>query len=162
MSLVVRLRRLRIQRSSTGSDASSTGAGVYPSRFMRANREAFQNLLGNVRPCSKRSEVLTIAPIRQFGFVDRHSKVLGFRSRERQGEPESIRPIELDDVHGVDAVALALRHPLALAILDHGMNEDRAERDVSNVELAEDGHPRDPQRDDVARRGEDAGRVVAC
>src|SRR5205085_712566 len=58
-SVIVRVvvaNRLRIQRSSTGSDFISTGPGVYPSRFISKKREAFQSLFAKLRPCSNRSE----------------------------------------------------------------------------------------------------------
>ena len=80
-------------------------------------------------------------------------------ARRGQAEAQGIGAIEVDDVDGVDAVALRLGHPLALAVEDHGVDVDVLEGHVAHVELAEDDHAGHPEGDDVAGGGEDAGRV---
>ncbi len=67
--------------------------------------------------------------------------------------------VGLDDVHRVDAVALGLAHPLAIAVEDVGVDEDVGEGDVAQVVLARQDHPRHPERDDVAG-GDQAGAGV--
>ena len=72
---------------------------------------------------------------------------------------QRVGAVARDDVERVDAVALALRHALALAVEDRRVQEHRRERHVAEVVEPRDHHARDPQRDDVAAGHEAAARV---
>ena len=72
---------------------------------------------------------------------------------------QCIGPVKVDDIDGVDAVARRLRHPFTVTVLDHGVDEDVLERHFPCIELAEDHHPGDPERDDIAARQQNAGGI---
>ncbi len=55
--------------------------------------------------------------------LDRKADVLRPRLHVAEDIAHGVRPVFLDDVLGIDAVALALGHPLALAVLDVGVDE---------------------------------------
>ena len=87
--------------------------------------------------------------------VDGHAHVLGVRSHLHQRETHRIRAVTEDDVARVHAVAEALGHLLAVAVLDHGVNEHVGERYVAVLEVAvEHHHAADPQRDDLPSRAQ--------
>ena len=65
----------------------------------------------------------------------------------------------VDQAQRVDAGAERLRHPPPVGRLDERVDVDVGERDVVRELEAEHDHPRDPEEDDVAARGEHVGRV---
>ena len=67
----------------------------------------------------------------------------------------------MDDVARIDAVSKRFRHLLAVAVLDHRVDEDVLERQSPEEIAIEHHHARNPQRDDLARRAEHRTRVVA-
>ena len=83
--------------------------------------------------------------------VDGHAHVLGVRGHLHQRETHGIRAVTEDDVARVHAVAEALGHLLAVAVLDHGVNEHVGERYVAALEITvKHHHAAHPQGDDLA------------
>ena len=92
--------------------------------------------------------------------LDRHPHVLRFGGQIGQPKAERIGPKLLDDVDRIDAVALRLRHALAIAVEDLRMDEDLVERHFADVVQAHQHHPRHPKRNNVAAGNQHIGRIV--
>ena len=90
----------------------------------------------------------------------RHAGILGFGGHHRHLEPQGVGAVPLDDVEGVNAVALAFAHGLAEAVGDFWVNVDLMEWDVAGIVQPANHHSRHPEGDDVARGGKDACGVV--
>ena len=83
--------------------------------------------------------------------LDRHPHVLRIGREIREAEPQRVGPELVDHVERIDAVALRLRHRLAVAVENLGRDVHLVERHLAHVVQAGEHHPRDPERDDVAR-----------
>ena len=94
-----------------------------------AKREAFHSLLQKFRPRSNLGEVLTFRPSGSVMCLDGHADVLRLGGHAGQGEAHGVGAVAVDDVQRVDAVAQALGHLAALAVLDHRVDVHVAERD---------------------------------
>ena len=84
--------------------------------------------------------------------------VLG-RGHRQQAEAQRVGAVHVDLLQRVDPGAEALRHPPPVAGLDHRVDVDVAEGDVAGELEPGHDHPRHPEEEDLARRGEEAGRV---
>ena len=67
--------------------------------------------------------------------------------------------MHVDLLQRVDPGAEALRHPPPVAGLDHRVHVDVVEGDVAGELEPGHDHPRHPEEEDLARGGEEAGRV---
>ena len=76
-----------------------------------------------------------------------------------QAEAHRVGAVLVDQVERVDARAQRLGHPAPVAGEDRRVDVDVRERHVAGELQPEHDHPRDPQEEDVARRGEHVGRV---
>ena len=81
------------------------------------------------------------------------------RRHRQQAEAQGVGAVDLDLVQRVDPGAERLRHPPAVGGLDDGVDVDVVERDLAGELEPHHDHPRDPEEDDVAGRGEEVGRV---
>ena len=84
--------------------------------------------------------------------------VLG-RGHRQQAEAQGVGAAGVDLLERVDPGPEALRHPPPVAGLDHRVDVDVAEGDVAGELDPHHHHPRDPEEEDVAGRGQEAGRV---
>ena len=84
--------------------------------------------------------------------------VLG-RGHRQQAEAQRVGAVHVDLLQRVDPGAEALRHPPPVAGLDHRVHVDVAEGDVAGELDPGHDHPRHPEEEDLARGGEEAGRV---
>ncbi len=84
--------------------------------------------------------------------------VLG-RGHRQQAEAERVGAALVDLLERVDPGPQALRHAAAVAGLDHRVDVDVAEGDVAGELEPRHHHAGDPEEEDLARRGEEAGRV---
>ena len=94
--------------------------------------------------------------------LDGKPDVLGPGLHVADDVAHGVGAVFLDDVFRVDAVALALAHPLALAVLDVGVDEAVGEGDVAEEVEPHELHPGDPEGDDVAGRDQAGARVVVA
>lgn len=95
-------------------------------------------------------------------LLDRQTHILRFGGHGGQRETQRIGTVGIDDLDRVHAVALALAHPLALAIEDGGVDSDMVEGNATHVVDAGHHHPRHPERDDVSAGEEDGTGVILC
>jgi hypothetical protein len=84
--------------------------------------------------------------------------VLG-RGHRQQAEAQGVGAVHVDLVERIDPGAEALRHPPPVAGLDHRVDVDVLEGHVAGELEPGHDHPRHPEEEDLARRGEEAGRV---
>ena len=138
---IVRSSRERIQRSST---CSGRGAGSTSAAFSRISRLGVPELVGEV------------AALLDLGVGEAH--VLG-RGHRQQAEAQGVGAVDVDLLQRVDPGAEALRHPPPVAGLDHRVHVDVAEGDGAGELEPHHHHPRHPEEEDLARGGEEAGRV---
>ena len=87
--------------------------------------------------------------------------VAALRRHRRQREAERIGAVIVDQVQGIDDIALRLRHLRAFLVANQGVDVNRRERSVLHEMEAHHHHPGDPEEDDVEAGDEDVGRVIA-
>ena len=148
-------RRERIQRSSSRISPVELGAGgalqVHQGE-PRGVPEFVAEVAAHVEPGRG------VAAGR--GVLDhRHPHILRLGGHPGQREAQGIRPVRVDDLQRIDAVAEALLHRPAFAVLDHRMDIHITERHVAHVVQAHHDHAGDPQRDDLAGGDEHVRRV---
>ena len=97
-----------------------------------------------------------VAALLDLGVGEAH--VLG-RGHRQQPEAQRVGAVHVDLLERVDPGAEALRHPPPVAGLDHRVDVDVAEGDVAGNSMPHHHHPRHPEEEDLARGGEEAGRV---
>ena len=88
-----------------------------------------------------------------FGHLD----VAALGGEGRQGEAEGVRAIDLDDVQGIDHIALGLAHLLAVIVPHQGMHIHVAEGHVVHEMQPHHHHPGHPEKEDV-----EAGHQGRC
>ena len=140
-----RCSRETIQRSSTSAAVGPRPRGLgLRAALSRISREAFHILFARSRPC--------------WIAVGRVAHVLG-RGHRQQAEAQRVGAVDVDLVERVDPGAERLRHPPSVGRLDDRGDVDVVERDVAGELDPHHHHPRDPEEDDVARRGQEAGGI---
>ena len=77
----------------------------------------------------------------------------------QQAEAHAVGAVLVDLVQRVDPGAQRLRHPAPVGGLDDRVDVDVGERDLAGELDPDHDHARDPEEEDVARRGEHVGRV---
>ena len=92
--------------------------------------------------------------------LDRQPDILRAGLHLTQHVTHGVAAIALDDIDRIDAVALGLAHPLALAIKNRGVDEDIGKWDIAQVIQPQDDHPGDPQGDDIAPGHQTAAGIV--
>ena len=92
--------------------------------------------------------------------LDRQPDVLRAGLHLTQHIAHGVTAIALDDIDRIDAVALGLAHPLALAVEDRGVDKDIRKRNIPQVIQPQDDHPGDPQGDDIAPGHQAAAGIV--
>ena len=109
-----------------------------------ANREAFHSLLQKLRPMSNLGEVFTVRPsgsvIGATGMRMSCVSVVMLASVNRIASAPWLSMV----IQRVDAVAEALGHLAALAVLDHRVDVHVAEGDVARAVLAHHHHAARP------------------
>ena len=90
-----------------------------------------------------------------FGQLD----VAPLGGESRQGEAERVGAVALDDLQGVDDVAVGLAHLLALVVAHQGVDVDVPEGHVAHELQAHHHHARHPEEEDVEAGHEHRGRV---
>ena len=90
--------------------------------------------------------------------VEAHVLVVG--DQRQQVEAHRVGAVHGNQVHRVNAVALALGHARAVLGKDGGVDDHIFERDLVAEVGGRHDHARHPQRDDVARRHERRGGMV--
>ncbi len=100
--------------------------------------------------------VREVRPLLDLGVGE--ADVLG-RGHRQQPEAQRVGAVAVDLLERVDPGPEALRHPPPVAGLDHRVDVDVAERDVAGELDPHHDHPRDPEEEDLARGGEEAGRI---
>ena len=107
------------------------------------------------------------------GAGDVEGDVGAGRGHAGQREADRIGPVLLDDLDGVDDVALGLGHLFAVGVADEGVDVDLAERNgfgeraraavghgnVGREPAAEHDHARDPEEENVEAGDEERGGV---
>ena len=86
--------------------------------------------------------------------------ILAARDKGEQVEAHRVGAVHLDQVHGVDAVALGFRHAAAVFGQDGRVDENVVERYLAREVDGAHDHARHPQRDDVACRNQHFRGVV--
>ena len=84
---------------------------------------------------------------------------LGDRGQQRHAQ--GIGAIVVDDLQGVDHVALGLGHLGAALVAHQAVDVDVLERHLAGEVQAQHHHPGDPEEDDVEAGDQDRGRVEA-
>ena len=138
---IVRSSRERIQRSST---------------WQRPRRRLDLGGVEQDQPAGVPELVGEVAALLDLGVGVAH--VLG-RGHRQQAEAQRVGAVDVDLLQRVDPGAEALRHPPPVAGLDHRVDVDVAEGDVAGELEPGHDHPRHPEEEDLARGGEEAGRV---
>ena len=94
--------------------------------------------------------------------LDRHADVLRLGRQVGQAEAERIGADFFHHVDRVDAIALRLRHPLAVGVENRRVDVNLVERDLAHVVQTGEHHAGHPQREDVAIGDQHAGRIVVA
>ena len=111
---------------------------------MSAKRAMFHSLLRKLRPSARSDHGMrTVRPFPVVWAIAR---------RKRVGA------VLADQVDRIDAVALRLRHLLALVVDDERRDVDGAERHVAHEVERRHDHPRHPEEQDVERREQERRR----
>ena len=102
-----------------------------------------------------RKIAITFDPLR------RQLDVTALRCHRREREAQRIGAVFVDQMQGIDDVALRLRHLCTALVADERVNIDLREwRFLHEVETHHH-HPGDPEEDDVETRDQHVGRIVA-
>ena len=78
-----------------------------------------------------------------------------------QREAQRVGAVIVDQMQGIDDVALRLRHLRALLVANEGVDVDDRERNVAHEVQAHHHHPGDPEEDDVKAGDQHVGRIIA-
>ena len=113
--------------------------------------------LGEARRVPELGREIAIA----FDALRRELDVASLRRHGRQREAQRIGAIVVDEVQGVDDIALRLRHFRALLVTDERVDIDVAEGDLFLEMEAHHHHAGDPEEDDVEAGDQHIGRIVA-
>mmetsp|Transcript_2264 Transcript_2264/g.6978 ORF Transcript_2264/g.6978 Transcript_2264/m.6978 type:complete len:363 (-) Transcript_2264:1436-2524(-) len=135
-------RRQRLVRRSEGAHAAARAAA---------------RQLGFEKPRGVPQLVAEVAVLRDAVHRERH--VLAGRHARHEGEPQRVGAVLVDDVEGVDDVALRLRHFFVVLVSYEPVHVDDLERRLSGELQAHHDHSRDPEEQDVVARLETRRRV---
>jgi hypothetical protein len=92
--------------------------------------------------------------------LGRQLQVAAHGGHRGQREAHGVGAEFVDEVEGVEDVAQALRHLLALLVADEGVDIDGVEGDLADDGQLHHHHPGDPEEDDVEAGDEDGGGEV--
>ena len=87
------------------------------------------------------------------------SAVVAGGGADGEGEAEGVGAVFVDDIEGVEDVALDLAHLLAVLVLDEAVEVDGVEGDVVHVLDSHHDHAGDPEEEDVVAGFEDGAGV---